>query len=174
VSCHKQFAQSQTRRSPLKYKQTSFLLAIMLISAAPIFADNIPGDSKSESKGVSAQALTEKVDFHGLSALGDSGLSGVAENSDKTSGHGGMENAEENSGKPPVTADDSGSNDRDFSHLGKGKSHEEGDGDNPGGGGTPPPVTAVPESGSRLLLLIGLAGLGIFFLRRDSYQKASE
>ena len=176
----------------MKYKQLSFLLAVILTSTAPIFADKIPGDSKNESKGaISTQALTEKQGLHDLYTSGDSGLSGAKKNevrsasslesrfthfteSERASGLGGMENAEGNSGKPPVTVVDFDSNDRDFSHMDRGKSHGKGNVNNPGGGSTTPALLAVSEPGSQLLLLIGLAGLGIFFLRRNSYQNANE
>jgi hypothetical protein len=172
----------------LKYKQASFLLAVLLISTAPIFADKIPADSKSEREGgVSARALAEKQGLHDLYAAGDCGLSGVKEHavvstassesrishfvqSDKTSGLG-VVNFEGNSAKSLVKLVDFGA-DHGNSDKNKGKSHGKGNEDNHDGDGTSPLVIAVSEPGSQLLLLIGLAGLGIFFLRRNSFPNA--
>ncbi|HWY05551.1 MAG TPA: PEP-CTERM sorting domain-containing protein [Candidatus Acidoferrales bacterium] len=176
----------------MKYKHPSFLLAVILTSAAPIFADRIPTASKNESRdAVFAQASAEKQGLHDLYAAGDCGLSGTKQNEvrfasmsdsrtggftqgDKSMSLGALVNSGANSSNHPVTVVDLGSNDRKFSHLGKGKSRGKGDADTDGGGSTAASAIAVPEPGSRLLLLVGLAGLGVFFLRRNAYQNAIE
>jgi hypothetical protein len=175
----------------LKYKHASFLLAVLLISAAPIFADKIPVDSKNESKGaVSARALAEKQGLHDLYATTDCGVSGAKQNEvrfasmsdsraggftqgDKSMGLGALVNSLANSGNAPVKVIDFGSNHGDSSDKDKGKSPGKGNGHDQDGGGTGSVAIAVSEPGSQLLLLIGLAGFGIFFLRRNSFQNAN-
>jgi hypothetical protein len=172
----------------LKSKHASFLLAALLISTAPIFADKIPVDSKNESKGaVSARALAEKQGLHDLYATTDCGLSGAIRpastsdtrvgsftEEDKSMGLGALVNSEANSGSTQEKVIDFGSNRANSSDKDKGKSHGKVNGNDENGDGTTPAVVAVSEPGSRLLLLIGLAGFGIFFLRRNSYQNAIE
>jgi len=173
----------------LEFKHPSFLLAVLVIAAAPIFADKIPGDSNTESKGsVSAQKQAEMKGLHDLYATGDCDLGGAKLNEvrpasmsnagassfsqgDKSGGLGGFVDTEANSGKPPLKVIDFGSNAPDKD---KGKSHGKGNGHDPGGNGVARAEIAVSEPGSQLLLLAGLAGLGILFLRRNSYQNAIE
>ena len=103
----------------MKFKHLAFLLAVLMIAAAPMFADKIPGDSKSESKGsVSAQKQAEMKSLHDLYATGDCDLGGTKLNEvrpasmsnagassfsqgDKSGGLGGFVDSEGNSGKPP-------------------------------------------------------------------------
>lgn len=176
----------------MKFKRPSFLLAALVIAAAPIFADKIPGDSKSESKSsVSAQKQAEMKGLHDLYATGDCDLGGTKLNEvrpasmsnagassfsqgDKSGGLGGFVDSEANSGKPPLKVIDFGSNQNNASDKDKGKSHGKGNGHDPDGNGAAPAVTAVSEPGSQLLLLTGLAGLGFLLLRRNSYQNAIE
>ena len=171
----------------MKFKHLSFLLAVLVIAAAPIFADKIPGDSNSESKGsVSAQKQAEMKGLHDLYATGNCDLGGAKLNEvrpasmsnagassfsqgDKSGGLGGFVDSEANSGKPPLKVVDFGSNASDND---KGKSLGKGNGPDPGGNGLARAEIAVSEPGSQLLLLAGLAGLGILFLRRNSYQNA--
>ena len=163
----------------MKYKQPSFLLAVILTSTAPIFADKIPGESKSESKGaISAQALAAKQGLHDLYAAGDCGLSGTKENQIRTASsldsrdtHFTQSDNTSGLGSPVV---DLGLGQGNSSDKNKGKSPGKGNGNTNKGGSTTPVVTAVSEPGTQLLLLAGLAGLGIFFLRRNSYQNANE
>ena len=62
----------------MEFKHPSFLLAVLVIAAAPIFADKIPGDSNSEGKGsVSAQKQAEMKGLHDLYATGDCDLGGA-------------------------------------------------------------------------------------------------
>jgi len=176
----------------LKYKHATFLLPFLLISSAPIFADKIPGDSKVDGKGgVSAQKQAEIKGLHDLYATGDCNLNGTKQNElrpasmsdtrvgsltqgDKSMGLVGSTNSEANSGNPPVKVIDLGSNGDNSSDKDKGRSHGKGGGHDQDGDGTAPLVIAVSEPGSQLLLLAGLAGLGIFFLRRNATQNAIE
>ena len=173
----------------MKFKHPSFLLAVLVIAAAPIFADKIPGDSNGESKGsVSAQKQAEMKGLHDLYATGDCDLGGAKLNEvrpasmsnagasgfsqgDKSGGLGGFVDSEANSGKPPLKVIDFGSN---ASDKDKGKLDGKGNGQDPDGNGVARALIAVSEPGSELLLLAGLAGLGILFLRRNSYQNAIE
>ncbi len=176
----------------MNYKRASFLLVVLSIAAAPVFADKIAGDSKSESKNtVSAQKQAEMKGLHDLYATGDCDLGGTKQNEvrpasmsgvgassfsqgDKSMGLGGFLNSEADSGKPPVKVIDFGSNQDNGSGKDKGKSHGKGNGHDQDGNGAAPAVIAVAEPGSQLLLLAGLAGLGILFLRRNFYQNAIE
>jgi hypothetical protein len=176
----------------LNYKHASFLLAVLIIAVTPVFADKIPVDTKSDSKGSSsAQKQAELKGLHDLYATGDCDLNGIKQNEvrpasmstagassfsqgDKSGGLGGFENSEANSGKPPLKVIDFGSNQDNASDKDKGKSHGNGNGHDQGGNGAAPAVIAVSEPGTQLLLLAGLAGLGIFFLRRNSFQNAIE
>lgn len=163
----------------MKYKQPLFLLAVILTSTAPIFADKIPGESKSESKGaISAQALAARQGLHDLYAAGDCGLSGAKENQIRTASsldsrdtHFIQSDNTSGLGSPAV---DLGSGQGNSSDKNKGKSGGKGNGSTNKGGSTAPVGIAVSEPGTQLLLLAGLAGLGIFFLRRNSYQNANE
>lgn len=112
----------------MKFKRPSFLLAVLVIAAAPIFADKIPGDSNSESKGsVSAQKQAEMKGLHDLYATGDCDLGGAKLNEvrpasmsnagassfsqgDKSGGLGGLVDSKANSGTPPLKVIDFGSN----------------------------------------------------------------
>jgi hypothetical protein len=179
--------QPRTRRSQLSYKHPSFLLAVLIIAAAPVFADKIPVDPKSDSKGsASAQKQAELKGLHDLYATGDCDLGGIKQNEVRPASmsnagassfsqgdkSGGFVNSEANSGNPPLKVIDLGSNQDNGSD--KGKSHGNGNGHDQDGNSGAPAVIAVSEPGSQLLLLAGLAGLGIFFLRRNSFQNASE
>jgi len=176
----------------LKFKHPSFLLVVLSVVAVRIFADKIPGDSKSESKdSVSAQKQAEMKGLHDLYATGDCDLGGTKQNEvwpasmsnagaasfsqgDKSGGLGGFVNSEANSGKPPLKVIDFGSNQGSASDKDEGKSPGKDNGRDQDGNGAAPAVIAVSEPGSELFLLAGLAGLGIVFLRRNVFQNAIE
>ena len=166
----------------MNYKYGTLFLAFMLATAAPAFADSVPGHSKDTNKYVTfsedflgqqdSQGNTAKCNF----LSGSPNETGSQKGSFSAASFSGFTRGE--SAAHTLKLVDFGSsngssadkdNDKDKGkHNGKDK-----DGDESGaGGGTPSPLIAIPEPGSQSLLLFGLAGLGMFVYRRKSLTNA--
>lgn len=180
----------------MKNKQAPLLLAVILAAPAFAFADNIPGHSKTGNNYVTfSEGLTDPQDSPGNSARCNFLLGSVKANEaktnsishesfsefekgDKGSNLGALLNTGMESDSQHVRLVDFGGNQADSSDKDKGKSQGKrhgGDGDGNGAGvgsGDPPPLVSVPEPGSQTLLLVGLAGLSMAFIRRRTLTNA--
>jgi hypothetical protein len=182
----------------LKNKQGTLLLAVVLATAAPAFADSIPGHSRSGNNYVAfSEGLTDQQDLQGNSARCNFLLSSIKEEGSKTSSFAPASFSEFAKGEkganlgtylnsglrseptPPKVVDfggNQGASSDNNNGQGKGK-HNGTDGDGNGNGtgvgsGTPEPLIPIAEPGSQTLVLSGLAGLGMLFYRRKSLTSA--
>lgn len=179
-------------------KQGSLLLAVVLATAAPAFADSIPGHSRNGNNYVAfSEGLTDQQDLQGSSARCNFLLSSIKEDKSKTSSITPMSLSEFAKGEKgsnlgalpgngfdsdshhPKVVDfggDQGASSDNKNGKGKGK-HNGSDGDGNGNGtgsgsGAPEPLIPIAEPGSQTLVLFGLAGLGMFCYRRKSLTSA--
>lgn len=177
----------------MKNKQAPLLLAVILAAPAFAFADNIPGHSKTGNNYVTfSEGLTDPQDSPGNSARCNFLWGSVKENeaktlsishasfsefarADKGSSLGALLNTGMESDSQHVRLVDFGGNQADKDKgKGRGKRHGgDGNGNGSGGGsGDPSPAVAVAEPGSQTLLLLGLAGLSMAFIRRRTLTNA--
>jgi hypothetical protein len=180
----------------LKNQQATLLLAVILAAPAFAVADNIPGHFKGESKYVAlSEGFAEQQDLQGNSARCNFLLSSIKENGSKTSSitvaslseftkgekgsnHGALLNTGVESDSRPAKLVDFGTNKGDSLLKDNGKRNGKHDGDDADGNGagvgsgTPSPLISVPEPGSQSLFLVGLAGLGMVFIRRRTLTNA--
>jgi PEP-CTERM motif len=182
----------------LKNQQATLLIAVIL--AAPVFAvaDNIPAHFKGGSKYVAlSEGFADQQDLQGGSARCNFLFSSIKENGSKTSSVAGgslnefakgemgsnlgaLPRTGMGSDSSPVKVVDFGSNQGTSSasakNNGKGDGKHNGNDGNRNGTGvgseTPSPVISVPEPESQTLLLVGLAGLGVFVFRRRTLTNA--
>jgi hypothetical protein len=180
----------------LKNKPGTLLLAVVLATAVPAFADSIPGHSRSGSNFVSfSEGLTDQQDSQASSARCNFLVSSVKEEGSKTSSFSPASFSEFAKGEKganfgvylstgmgsdirPPTVTDFGGNEGASSDKNDGKDkgkHNGTDGDGNGtgvGSGVPDPSIPIAEPGSQTLLLVGLAGLGMVFSRRRTLTNA--
>lgn len=175
----------------LKNQQFTVLLAAILAAPVCAFADNIPGHSRAGNNFVSfSEGLGDQQDSHGSSARCNFLFSSVSTkaNASTISSFGGASangfakgemdsnlgalNAGMELGGNPEKGIELGPNQNASPGKDKGKAHGKNNGEDPGGnlGGTangnPSPLASVAEPASQTLLFLGLAGLGVVFLRR--------
>jgi hypothetical protein len=179
----------------LKNKEEILLLAVVLATAAPAFADNISGQSEFGNSHVAfSEGLTEQQEVKGSSARCSFLLDSVSQNgaktysiirtsfseftrSDKRFNLGELQNAgmESDSGHVKLVDFDWGASPA----KGKDKGHKrydggDGEGNTMGNGsGTLSPVILAAEPGEQTLLLCGLAGLGMLCYRRKILRNGS-
>lgn len=176
----------------MEHRHGSFLLAVVLSTAAPAFADRIPADFRDGDRGsVSMQGFPHKRALQDASVARNFGLSTFKEDefriefspavrmSDfrkdgKISDVGALLNSGPGSDNRQMSLFDLGSKHGDSfgrdNEQGRWK-HNENERDWDDGDG-PRCVVATPEPGSQTLLLFGLAGLGMIMFRRNALKNA--
>ena len=168
----------------MKSRRAPLLLAVILAAPAFAFADNIPGHSKGGNNYVAfSEGLTDLQDSQANSARCNFLLSAIKENpssassfarDEKGANLGTSLSAVPDSNAHPVKLIDFGPNQGGSSDNDKGKvrgKHPGGDGDGNSSGdvsGASSPSIVIAEPGSQLLLLFGLAALGMLFYRRKT------
>ena len=179
----------------MKNQQFTVLLAAILAAPVCAFADNIPGHSRTGNNFVSfSEGLGDQQDSHGssarcnflfssvstkasassISSFGGASANGFAKG--EMDSNLGALNAGMEADNDPEKGIDLGPNQNASPGKDKGKAHGKNNGEDPGGnlggtlGGTangnPSPLASVAEPASQTLLFLGLAGLGVVFLRR--------
>ena len=182
----------------MKNRQVTLVLAAILAAPAFAFADNIPGHSRAGNNFVSfSEGLGDQQDSHGSSArcnfllssmplkanassmasIGGASPSGFAK-AEIGPNLGVLLNTGMGLDSHPEKGIDLGVSQNASPERDKWKTHGKHNGGDPNGnlGGTgngnPSPLVAVPEPGSHTLLFVGLAGLGVVFLRRRTITNA--
>ena len=168
----------------MQHKHVASILAFILASAAPAFADAFPGHATGGNKYVTfSEGFTSQQNSQGGAAecnflIGVRGENGLSASSIV----GASSSAPGASGESVKFVDFTGnqgassaSSDKDKGKgKGKGKpSGGSGVGNGSGGGeGETGSVVLVAEPGSQSLLLFGLGGLGMLFFRRKTLPSA--
>ena len=174
----------------MKQARGSFFLAVILSTAAPGFADQIPADRMDEDRGsVSMQRLFHERALQEVSALRHFGLSALKEDEFRIESNryvrmsdfskdGGIAIVAVQVGSGPGSSnrqvslfdvdsrysDSFGRNEEKAHRKLNWKGGDDGDGR--------VSLVAIPEPGSRTLLLFGLTGLGMVFYRRNWLRNA--
>jgi hypothetical protein len=164
----------------LKFKQSSFFLAFVLATAGPAFADHIGTDSKSGAREfASPESSVEQGSLQNASFTRTSDMRMFKEGKVFRVGNDAMQisNFTENSansmtGMPLIVGTGSADHKESIPEF---RLLHGGIGDNTDRGwaecSTPSPVP-VPELGSKMLLLVGLSGLGISAYLRHLFRIA--
>ena len=177
----------------MKHIQGTLLLALMLATAAPAFADTIPGHSKGGNSYVSfSEGFAAQQDSQSSSARCNFFLGSVREMGSQTSSMAGASSGEIAKGEKDSERGASlgaglgsaglgsdghsvklidfgagqGASSEKEKNKNKDRTYNGGDGDGNGtgsGSGVLSPTIPVAEPGSQTLLLFGLAGLGMLF-----------
>ncbi len=143
----------------MSLKGTCFFAAVILAAAAPAFADRSSADHEYSVARYTQQSLDE-VGAGVRFGTGETKIDDLLVLGDLRSSAGKTETAP----FVPKSNVDALGKDVDDHRIPKGKRLKGGDG--------PVSLVAVPEPSSQLLLLVGLAGLGVFIYRRNSVQQA--
>ena len=177
----------------MKHIQGTLLLALMLATAAPAFADTIPGHSKGGNSYVSfSEGFAAQQDSQSSSARCNFFLGSVREIGSQTSSMAGASSGEIAKGEKDSERGASlgaslgsaglgsdghsvklidfgagqGASSEKEKNKNKDRTHNGGDGEGNGtgsGSGVLSSTIPVAEPGSQTLLLFGLAGLGMLF-----------
>ncbi len=159
----------------MKFKQSSFFLAFVLATAGPAFADHIGTDSKAGAREfASPECSVEQGSLQNASFTRTSDMRIFKEGKVFRAGNDVVQisNFTENSANSmtdmPLIVE-TGSADHKESIPEFGLPHGGSIGDNTDRGWSPVPV---PELGSKMLLLVGLSGLGISAYLRHLFRIA--
>ena len=173
----------------MKQARGLFFLAVILSTAAPGFADQIPADRMDRDRGsVSMQGLFHEKALQDVSALRHFGLNALKEDEFQIESIPYVRMSDlTKDGRIAIlvthVSSGPGSNDRqvrlfDIDSRGdrfgrnEKKAHRKHNGRDRGDGDGPVSIVATPEPGSRTLLLFGLTGLGMVFYRRNWLRNA--
>jgi hypothetical protein len=144
-------------RTQVNLKRTSFFLAVILAAAAPALADRIPADLQNE----------ETVSHHTRQWIhGNASVDRFDSEDTKFSEVVVLEESRLNTSDTEVNSNEGHAFGRDNDNDWRKRSGKGWD-----GGDDPISSVAVPEPSLQLLLLFGLAGLGILLYRRDSVKQ---